>query len=259
MAEYPKRARILVLLDFFRDYTDEQNPKTMGDIRAHLEQHGVAAERKAIYADINLLRDLGYDVIKTNDNGVAYFLGGRIMDVAEAEICASAVSAAKFITQKKSRELIDKLAGLFSHQQAAEFRERMALARALKTRNEEVYYNIDKITRALAAQKKISFLYVEYMPDKTLRRRRDGRRYLCSPYALMWFEDAYYMVCNIDQYNNLAHFRVDRMTMIDIEDEMQRPVDEVSAYKNYIDFDEYHRSVFLHVRRKAAARARTVS
>ena len=244
MTDYPKRARILVLLDFFRDYTDEKNPKTMGDIREYLEQHGVAAERKAIYSDISLLRDLGHDIIKTTEGAAAYFLGGRVMDVAEAEICASAVSAAKFITQKKSKELIDKLAGLFSHKQAAEFRERMALARALKTRNEEVYYNIDKITRALAARKKISFQYVEYLPDKTLRHRRDGRRYLCSLYSLMWFEDAFYVVCNVDHYDNLSHFRVDRMTMIDITDDIQRPVDAVSSYKNHIDFDEYHRSVF---------------
>ncbi len=244
MTDYPKRAKILLLLKFFEEYTDEQHPKTMADILDYLNTQGVSAERKAIYADINLLRDLGHDIIKTGDSGSSYFLGSRILDGAEAEICASAVSAARFITQKKSKELIAKLGTLFSRNEAAVFRERMALARALKTRNEEIYYNIDKLVRALGAGRKISFLYIEYMPDKTMRYRREGQRYHASPYSLMWFEDAYYLVCNIDQYDNLSHFRIDRMTKIEIEDQPQRHIDEVSEYKNYIDYDEYHRSVF---------------
>jgi predicted DNA-binding transcriptional regulator YafY len=97
---------------------------------------------------------------------------------------------------------------------------------------------------ALNSGKKISFLYFEYMPDKTLQLRKEGRRYTASPYSLMWFEDAYYLICNIDKYDNLSHFRTDRMTKVEVADETARSVNEVSEYKNYIDFDEYHRSVF---------------
>ncbi len=244
MPEFPKRAKILLLLEYFKKYTDEQNPKKMIGIIEFLKRNGVEAERKAIYSDISLLRDLGYDIVKTSDNGTAYFLGERTMEIAEAQICASAVSAAKFITQKKSVELIKKLGSQFSQFQSAMFRERLELARTLKTKNEEIYYNIDKIVRALGSYKKISFLYFEYMPDKSLQLRKEGRRYSASPYTLMWSEDAYYLVCNIDKYDNLSHFRVDRMTKVEISEENIRKIDEVSEYKNYIDFDEYHRSVF---------------
>lgn len=245
MGDFPKRAKLLLLLDYLKQHTDEQHPKKLADILEYLASQGVEAERKAVYADIALLRDLGYDVVRTTEGGAAYFLGERCMEAAEAEICASAVSAARFITQKKSEELIGKLGSLFSESQATGFRTRMELARTLKTRNEEIYYNIDKIVRAVSANQKISFLYFEYLPDKTLRLRRDGRRYEASPYSLMWFEDAYYLVCNMDKYDNLSHFRVDRMTRVDIMDVPRRPVGEVSEYKNYIDFDEYHRSVFF--------------
>ena len=244
MSEYPKRAKILLILRYFEQLTDEQHPKKVGDIIAYLNELGVKAERKAVYSDINLLRDMGYDIVKTQDGGVAYFLGERAMEIAEAEICASAVSAAKFITQKKSEELIQKLGGLFSNVQSAVFRQRMELARTLKTKNEEIYYNIDRIVRAQNSHRKISFLYFEYMPDKTLHLRKEGRRYIASPYSLMWYEDAYYLVCNIDKYDNLSHYRVDRMARIEVLDEAQRNIDEVSEYKNYIDFDEYHKSVF---------------
>ncbi len=242
--DYPKRAKLLLLLDYFKKYTDEQNPKKMNDILEFLKNNGIEAERKAIYSDINLLRDIGHDIVKTSDGGAAYFLGDREMELAEAEICASAVSAAKFITQKKSAQLIHKLGSLFSASQSKMFNERLELARTLKTKNEEIYYNIDRIVRALGSGKKISFYYFEYMPDKTLRLRREGRKYISSPYSLMWFEDAYYLVCNIDKYDNLSHFRVDRMTKVDVLEDTVRSINEVSEYKNYIDFDEYHRSVF---------------
>jgi predicted DNA-binding transcriptional regulator YafY len=244
MPEFPKRAKLLFLLEYFKKYTDEQNPKRMNEILEYLKGKGIEAERKAIYSDINLLCDLGYDVVKTSDNGTGYFMGERTMEIAEAQICASAVSAAKFITQKKSLELIKKLENQFSNAQSSMFRERLELARTLKTKNEEIYYNIDRIVRALESYKKISFLYFEYMPDKTLRLRKEGKRYSASPYTLMWAEDAYYLVCNIDKYDNLSHFRVDRMAKVEISDESVRKIDEVSEYKNYIDFDEYYRSVF---------------
>lgn len=244
MPEFPKRAKLLLLLEYLKKYTDEQNPRKMNEILDFLKGEGIEAERKAIYSDINLLRDLGYDIVKTSDNGTAYFMGERSMEIAEAQICASAVSAAKFITQKKSVELIKKLGNQFSAEQSAMFSKRLELARTLKTKNEEIYYNIDRIVRALGSYKKISFLYFEYMPDKTLQLRKEGRRYCASPYTLMWSEDAYYLICNIDKYDNLSHFRVDRMTKIEIMEEGIRNINEVSEYKNYIDFDEYHRSVF---------------
>ena len=244
MGDYPKRAKLMLILKFFEQHTDEQHPAKMNDILKHLDDNGIKAERKAVYADLNLLCDLGYDIVKTSTGGAAYFLGERTMELAEAEICASAVAAAKFITQKKSKELIDKLGGLFSLSQSAMLHQRLELVRTLKTKNEEIYYNIDKIVRAQNKNAKISFLYFEYLPDKTLRLRKEGRRYIASPYTLMWFEDAYYLVCNIDKYDNLSHYRVDRMAKIEVLDDPQRSIAEVSEYKNYIDSDAYHRSVF---------------
>jgi len=211
---------------------------------AYLNENGIQAERKSIYGDMNLLRDVGYDIIKTTDGKTAYFLGQRPLEMAEAQVCASAISAARFMTERKSRELIRRLGDFFGETQSASFRNRLELARTQKTRNEEIYYNIDRIVHAQSLGKKITFLYFEYMPDKTQRLKRNGQRYCASPYSLMWFEDAYYLVCNIDKYDNLSHFRVDRMTRVELSEQDQRSISEVSEYKNYIDFDDYHRSVF---------------
>lgn len=244
MNDYPKRTRILLILKYLTEHTDEYHPKQMTDILEHLQQNGINAERKSVYKDLNLLRDIGYDIIKTTDRQSAYFLGERTLEMAEAQVCASAISAARFMTERKSKELIIKLGDFFGHAQSLSFRSRMELARTQKTHNEEIYYNIDRIVHAQSLGKKITFLYFEYKPDKTQQLKRDGQRYSASPYTLMWFEDAYYLVCNIDKYDNLSHFRVDRMTHVEISDQDQRSISEVSEYKNYLDFDDYHRSVF---------------
>lgn len=245
MNTYPKRAKLLLLLRFLKSETDEQNPKTVAEIIEHLSSFGIDAERKSVYKDIELLRDLGYDIIKLkNGREVAYYLAGKLFEQAEAEIFASAICAAKFVTQKKSSELIDKIAGIFSKNQSRAFKQRLELARTKKTKNDEVYYNIDKIITASNASKRISFQYFEYLPNKTQRIRKDGRRYKASPYSLVWFEDALYLVCNIDKYDNLSNFRVDRMTGIEILEQKARNIEEVSEYKNYLDFDDYHKSVF---------------
>jgi len=244
VTDFPKRARILLILKYFQQHTDEYHPRQLSDIITYLHENGIDAERKSIYGDINLLRDVGFDIIKTTDGKAAYFLGQRPLEMAEAQVCASAICAARFMTERKSKELIRKLGDFFGHTQSANFRRRLELARTQKTRNEEIYYNIDRIVHAQSLGKKITFLYFEYMPDKTQRLKRNGQRYEASPYSLMWFEDAYYLVCNIDKYDNLSHFRVDRMTRVEVSEDDLRSISEVSEYKNYIDFDEYHRSVF---------------
>ncbi len=175
MQTYPKRAKLLLLLKFLQTETDEQYPKTMAQILEYLKSFNIIAERKSIYADIALLRDLNYDIIKVTVNGeVAYFLNESLFEPAEAEIFASAVCAAKFVTHKKSTELLDKIASLFSKRQASIFRQRIELARAQKTKNVEVYYNIDKIVTARNTGMRISFLYFEYLPDKTVRMNKEG-------------------------------------------------------------------------------------
>lgn len=244
MNDYPKRARTLLVLKYLQEHTDEYNPKQMSDILAFLRDAGIEAERKSVYGDLNLLREVGFDVIKTTDKTTAYFLGQRPLEMAEAQVCASAISAARFMTERKSRELLRKLGDFFGAVQSQSFRSSLELARAQKTRNEEIYYNIDRIVHAQSLGRKITFLYFEYMPDKTQRLKRNGQRYCASPYTLMWFEDAYYLICNIDKYDNLSHFRVDRMTRVELSGEDRRDIGEVSEYKNYIDFDDYHRSVF---------------
>ncbi len=173
MGKYPKRARTLLLLEYFSRCTDEQNPKQLCDIRDYLFQQGIEAERKALYADIALLRDLGYDIVKTNERKAAYFLGKGPLRWPRRRY-ASVVSAALFVTERKSRELIRKARSFGSairgipqphgdgtHAKDTKRRDLLQCGRSSMRRRQAKRYP----------------LYFEYMPDKTQRLKKQGQRY----------------------------------------------------------------------------------
>jgi predicted DNA-binding transcriptional regulator YafY len=240
-----QKLKLLYMMRILQEKSDEAHPLTMSQIMEELFRYDIKAERKSVYDDLEALRSYGLDVEKTKGRSCGYYIANRVFELPELKLLVDAVQSSKFITRKKSDELIKKVESFASVHEAQLLQRQVYVANRVKSMNESIYYNIDKIVRAVGANQKISFLYFEYLPDKTLQLRRDGRRYEASPYSLMWFEDAYYLVCNMDKYDNLSHFRVDRMTRVEIMDEPRRPVGEVSEYKNYIDFDEYHRSVFF--------------
>jgi len=244
MAIVRKKARLLYLLDILRKKTDEDHPMSAAELIGKLAANGIAAERKTIYDDIALLGDLGYDIVHSKGKKAGYFLGERRFEFPELKMFADAVQSAKFITPKKTRELIKKIQALMSENQANALKQQLFLANRYKTQNEEIYYNIDKITRAIEKKKKVCFLYCEYTPDKKMRYRKNGALYHVSPYALSWFEDAYYLVGNMAKFDNLAHFRVDRVSKVGITGEPVRPVEEVSEFKNYLDPAEYQKELF---------------
>lgn len=244
MATNRKKAKLLYLLEIFEQKTDEDCPLSINELIEELSKKGISAERKSLYDDIAVLCDIGYDIVSIRDKKVGYFLASRKFEYPEVKLFADAVLSAKFITTKKSKELLQKIESLLSNNQANKLKKQVFLANREKTQNEEIYYNIDKIAKAVEANKKISFKYFEYTAGKEKRFRKGGRSYEVSPYAMLWFEDAYYLVGNMQRFDNLVHFRVDRMANVEIKDELSRPVKEVSEFANYLDSAEYHKGLF---------------
>jgi len=135
-----------------------------------------------------------------------------------------AVQSSRFITLKKSTELIQKLSSLTSNPQASQLRRQVYVANRPKTINESIYYNIDAIHTAINSGRKISFQYFDYNADKERVYRKDGERYCQSPMALCWDDDKYYLICYSTKYGDFAHYRVDRMSQVAVcDEEAERP------------------------------------
>lgn len=201
------------------DKTDENHAMTVNEIIAELEKYDIKAERKSIYSDIDLLSDFGLDVICEKGRANKYFIGSRDFELPELKLLVDAVQSSKFITHKKSDELIKKIEKLTSIHEAKELHRYVVVADRVKTMNESIYYNVDEIHKAIQQNKQIRFKYFDYNLDKQIEYRRDGEWYYASPYALTWSDDNYYMIAYYERYNGISNFRVDRMAAIEMVEE----------------------------------------
>lgn len=212
-----QRLKILYLYKILTKQTDEDHPLTMPEIIDKLEEVGISAGRKAIYEDIEALRSYGVDIISGRGRSTGYFVASREFELPELKLLADAVSSSSFITEKKSRELLKKIEGLASVYEANQISRQVYIADRVKTMNEKIYISVDRIHRAIALKKQISFKYFDY--DVNMKKKyRDGLRF-CSPYALTWDNGRYYLVSFYEKRpDTLVNFRVDRMESVEITD-----------------------------------------
>ena len=238
-----QRLKILYILDFLKRESDEEHPVTAADICEYLDSQGIAAERKSVYADISALTDYGADIVRSGSPR-GWFLASREFEEPEIYLLADAVRTAGFISAAKTRELVKKLDSFVSRYQAQKRENRVYFSSCAKSVNEEIFYGIDKISRAVSEKKKINFEYVNRVlsPDRTIEKQK--REMLISPYALTWQDDHYYVIGNYEKYDNLIHLRLDRMYKVEITDMPQRHFSEVSEYTDYFDTPDYTAKLF---------------
>nr|WP_316623634.1 WYL domain-containing protein [uncultured Ruminococcus sp.] len=226
MAKNPKqKQKLLYIMKFFSEKTDDDYGVTVQDIIDYLAEYDIAAERKSIYSDIECLRDFGFDIVKSKVGKITLFsLVSRDFTTEELKLLIDAVQCSKFITLKKSRELIHKIERLTSENQAKELHRQVIVANRVKNSNEEIYRNIDSINRAINKKRKIGFYYTNWTVSRTGAkklvkvRRHNGMRYMLSPKALTWDDENYYMIAYDKDADMLKHFRVDKMEDISVED-----------------------------------------
>jgi len=236
-----QKLKILYIKDYLLKNSDEQHPVSVAQLIAMLDSHGISAERKSIYDDIECLRDYGLDINQTGtgkSNG--YYVTERDFELPELKLLVDSVQCAKFITHKKTMSLIKKIAGLASVHEAKDLNRQVYVNNRVKTMNESIYYNVDEIHRGIAENKKIRFHYFEYSVQKQRRFRRDGAWYVISPYALGWDDENYYLVGYDSEAGRIKHYRVDKMADIGITAEERDGADSYAA----IDMGAYARKTF---------------
>ena len=194
------------------DRTDETHSITMPEIIDALEAYGISAERKSLYNDIENLRVYGLDVIGVQeDRTYSYHIGNRQFELAELKLLVDSVQSAKFITEKKSNELIKKIESLASKYEASQLHRQVFVAGRVKTMNESIYYNVDSIHAAIAGNSRITFKYFKWNVDKDMELRHDGALYEVSPWLLSWNDGYYYLIAYNSVKGIIKHFRVDKM------------------------------------------------
>ena len=230
-----QKFKILLIRDWLAE-TDELHPLTVADIVARLTQEGIRSERKSVTDDLITLSEYGMD-IETVAVGKkkGYYLASRAFEAAELKMLVDSVQAAKFLSTKKTRRLIKKLAALSSRGEAALLKRQLYMTDRGKSDNESIFYNIDAIHGAISENREITFLYWQYDLNKKRVLRRNGTRYCVSPFALVWDDEFYYLIAYDAQDARIKHYRVDKMNGIRISDTPRRGGDvfetiDMSAY-----------------------------
>ncbi len=233
-----QKLKLLYLMKILLEQTDEEHTTTVPEMIKELEKRGISAERKSIYDDIEYLRLFGLDICTRKSKTYDYFVASREFELPELKLLVDSVQASKFITQKKSLELISKIEKLTSRENAKKLHRQVFVTNRVKTPNEKIYYNVDKLHDAIAANKQITFKYFSLDVNKNKVYRKNGNLYKETPIALSWDDENYYLITYKPKYGNFAHYRVDKMDSIEITDE-----DRILPEKEF-DLSNHSKSVF---------------
>ena len=211
-ANYKRKLPILAKLLLER--SDEEHPISRQEMQEELERWGLSAERKSIYDDMEQLQELGLDVHSRQGRGGGWYIGAREFELAELKLLVDAVQSSRFLTKRKSDALIGKLEGLTSVHQARQLQRQVYVDRRIKTMNESIFYNVDRLQGAVAGNRVVSFRYFEYNARRERVFRRGGGKYRLTPYGLIWDSENYYLAGWDEQRKEVRHYRVDKMADI---------------------------------------------
>ena len=215
-----QKIKILKLLELLQQQTDDQHPLTTTEICAKMDLIGIPCDRRTLSKDIALLNEQGYEILwRWVGKEKGYYIVDRSFSVPELKILIDAVQAATFITEKKTSELIDKIADLGGSHRGDILKSNIVHFNTRKHSNESIYYSVDALEDALQQQKKVIFRYFDLNEHGEKVYRRDGHHYVVEPVGLVFNEDNYYLMVYSARHDGTANYRVDRMDAVEIIDE----------------------------------------
>lgn len=206
------KLRILYLYQHLVSHTDADHTLSTAElIKILREEYSMKVSRNTISDDLAMLHECGLRIEHYESTQNKYYYDGHIYELPELQILIDAISSSKFITQRKSDELIAKLLTLTNSQNAAKLRRHIYVAGRAKSDNENGYYIVDAINTAIDTKRKISFHYTDFDVKKQRYISNDGKPYTVSPYTLIWDGDYYYMRGFCDERQEMRNFRLDRI------------------------------------------------
>ncbi len=236
-----QKLKMLYLMKILSEETDDAHGLTMQELIARLAEYGVNGDRKTLYGDLEELRHYGLDIIAEQQGRNHYYhLGARDFELPELKLLVDSVQAAKFITDKKSKELIEKLEHLCSRYNARQLHRQVTISGRVKSMNESIYYNVDMLHEAIENGRQISFQYFQWNIKKEPELRHGGAFYRVSPWAMMWDDEKYYLLAYDGTDGRIKHYRVDKMLSLRMEEEPREGREQFRRF----DIAKYGKSLF---------------
>ena len=236
-----QKLKMLYICKILSEETDQEHGLSAQEIIGRLEDYGVNEDRKTLYRDFDELERFGMEILsEQSGRNVLYHLNDRTFELPELKLLVDSVQSAKFITEKKSYQLIQKLESLVSKHDAKHLHRQVLISGRVKAMNESIYYNVDMLHEAINSGKQIRFHYGRWNVQKKIELRRGGAWYQVSPWALMWDDENYYLVAYDKEDQKIKHYRVDKMLNLSVTDHIRE------GQKEFRQFDaaKYTRQIF---------------
>ncbi|MGI6161412.1 MAG: helix-turn-helix transcriptional regulator [Christensenellales bacterium] len=231
-----KKALPLCILKILSKYTDHDHPISMRDLIARLSrEYSIEAERKSVARNLSLLMEMGYDISTYDENGKGYYLRERDFTDAELRLLIDSVLSSRFIPKRDAERLVDKIKDLSTEYFARETPHVVSMNQFQHPRNKEFFYILEILSQAITGKKQVSFIYNEYGMDGLLHPRRE-RPYIVNPYEIVVNSGHYYLIANYSKYDNITHYRLDRITGIELLNTARRPISDLPEHDG-VGFD----------------------
>ncbi|MBO6114690.1 MAG: WYL domain-containing protein [Lachnospiraceae bacterium] len=216
-----QKLKLLYLAKILQEKTDDEHGFTLPQIQEELAKYDIEANRKTLYADIAALNEYGIEIIKNQEGyKTFYHYGKREFEPAELRLIIDAIASSKFITIRKSKQLIKKLEKMVSIHEAKLLNREVIVSDRVKNMNESIFYTVDAIQYAISNNHRIKFRYYSWNMKGEMEFHHDGEFYDVSPWALCWDSENYYMVGYDTNIDEIRHYRVDKM--MNTEEIMER-------------------------------------
>ena len=234
-----KKALPLCILQILKDFSAPNHPLTYKDIVRKLQQeYGIQAERKAVGQNISLLCEMGYDISTYEENHEGTFLASREFDDMELRVLIDSVLISKYIPASDAKHLVEKLEALSNIQFRGRMKHLYTIHEGRHQRNREFFFSLSVIDEAISLSRQVAFFYNQLSTDKTLVPVRKAKD-VVHPYAIVCINGQYYLIGSFRNYKHLIHYRMDRITQIEMRDKPARPVTEISGCENGLNIAQY--------------------
>ena len=222
-----QKLKIFYILDYLKRNSHQDHPVRATELIEMLQnRHDIRCERKTIYSDIAALQEYGMDIQSIPGKNGGYYIASRNFELPELKLLIDAVQSSRYLTEKKSRELIEKLCTQCNEHDSKLLRRNVLVSGRVKTMNETIYYNVDAIQEAISQNRQITFRYFDW--DFGGKRKYRDKTYKASPYGLCQDNENCYLLAWSERYG-VTHYRVDRMDKITVTDEKRIPCPELTG------------------------------
>ena len=220
MGENNQKIKLLKIMEYLRSESEAGKPVSTSQIISYLNGLNISCDRRTLYKDMDLLIESGANIIKTElGRENAYYIDEVSFSLAEVKTLIDAVQAANFVPADKTAELIDKLLAYAGVRRSEILRENVFFYNNHKHSNESIFENIEQIELAIKQKRQVSFYYFDLDEKRNRIYRKEKKRYIEDPVALVFNEDNYYLVTYNRNHEKSLHYRVDRMDTVEVEEE----------------------------------------